>query len=201
MTQKTSYNVRKLAMVAMLSAVASVLMILEFSVPLVPSFIKLDFSELPALIASFALGPLSGAAVCLVKNLIHLPFSQTAMIGELSNFILGVAFVVPSGIIYKYRKTRGGALAASLIGAAFMAVLCAFTNYFFVYPLFAKFVMPEEAILGMYKIVYPGVRDLWQALWIFNVPFTFVKGLIVTAITFLVYKHIAPFLKGKTKSM
>lgn len=201
MTSKTSFNVRKLTMVAMLSAVASVLMILEFSVPLVPSFIKLDFSELPALIASFALGPVSGAAVCLIKNLIHLPFSQTAMVGELSNLILGIAFVVPAGIIYKYHKTRSGALAASLIGAAFMAVLCAFTNYFLIYPLFIKLLMSEEAILGMYRVVYPGVRNLWQALWIFNVPFTFVKGLLTVAITFLIYKPIAPFLKGKPKSM
>lgn len=199
MKQKKTSNARKLAMIAMLSAVASVLMILEISVPFIPSFIKLDFSELPALIAAFALGPVSGAAVCLVKNLIHLAFSQTAMIGELSNLILGVAFVVPAGVIYKYHKTRGGALAASLIGAAFMAVLCAFTNYFLIYPLFAKFLMPEEAILGMYKVVYPGVKSLWQALWIFNVPFTFVKGLFTVIITFLVYKPIAPFLKGTNR--
>ena len=97
-------NIRKLTVTAMLAAMSSVLMFFSFSVPFMPSFIKMDFSELPALIASFAIGPLSGAAVCLVKNLVNLFFTTTGGIGELSNFLLGVFFVVPAGIIYKIKK-------------------------------------------------------------------------------------------------
>ena len=92
-------QVRYLAMTAILSAVATVLMMLSFSVPLVPSFLKMDLSEMPALIASLSMGPWSGVLVCLIKNLINLPMSTTGCVGELANFLHGVAFVVPAGLI------------------------------------------------------------------------------------------------------
>ena len=103
-TKKKPVNVRYMTMTAMLSAIAFVLMMLEFSIPIMPSFIKLDFSELPALIGSFAMGPLSGTVICLIKNLLHLPMSSTGGVGELSNFILGAMFVIPAGLFYKKRK-------------------------------------------------------------------------------------------------
>ena len=90
-------NVRKLTMTAMLAAVSTVLMFFSFNVPLRPSFIKLDFSELPALIAAYALGPLPGITVCLIKNLINVKNTTTGGVGELSNFVLGAAFVAPAG--------------------------------------------------------------------------------------------------------
>ena len=96
-------NVRYMTMTAMLSAVAFVLMFLDFSVPLMPVFIKLDLSELPALIGAFAMGPVSGVVICLIKNLIHLAMTSTGGVGELSNFILGAAFVLPAGMLYQAR--------------------------------------------------------------------------------------------------
>lgn len=114
----SKFSVRKLTMTAMLGAVATVLMYISVSVPLMPSFIKLDLSELPALIASFALGPLSGVAVCLIKNLINLFFSTTGGVGELSNFLLGAIFVFVAGMFYRYMGGRKGALIGSLCGAA-----------------------------------------------------------------------------------
>ena len=113
-TKKKPVNVRYMTMTAMLSAIAFVLMMLEFSIPIMPSFIKLDFSELPALIGSFAMGPLSGTVICLIKNLLHLPMSSTGGVGELSNFILGAMFVIPAGLFYKKRKGRKSALIGSL---------------------------------------------------------------------------------------
>ena len=100
-------SVRNLTVTAMLGAVASVLMFISFSVPLMPSFIKLDFSELPALLAAFALGPWHGVAVCLIKNLVNVPFTTTGGVGELSNFLLGACFVIPAGLIYRRHKSRG----------------------------------------------------------------------------------------------
>ncbi len=97
-------NTRKIAMTAILGAVATVLMFISFSLPIIPSFVKLDFSELPALIAAFTMGPVSGAVVCLIKNLVNLPFTSTGGVGELCNFLMGVTFVVPAGLIYKFRK-------------------------------------------------------------------------------------------------
>jgi hypothetical protein len=93
-------NVRYLTVTAMLSAVAYILMFLDFSVPFMPAFIKMDLSELPALIGSFAMGPLCGVVVCLIKNVLHLFITTTGGVGELSNFILGVAFVLPAGKTY-----------------------------------------------------------------------------------------------------
>ena len=191
-TRKT----RKMVMTAMLAAVSSVLMFFSFNVPLMPGFIKMDFSELPALIASFALGPVSGVAVCLVKNLVNLFFTTTGGVGELSNFLLGSLFVAPAGIVYRKIKGRKGALVGSLIGAAAMAVCSVFSNYYVVYPIYTAF-MPMEAILGMYRAINPHAANLWQALLWFNMPFTFLKGMCSVAITFCIYKKISPIIKGQ----
>lgn len=199
MKRKSSDNlVRNLVVTAMLGAVASVLMFLSFAVPLMPSFIKLDFSELPALIASFALGPLWGAAVCLIKNAVNVFFSTTGGVGELSNFILGCLFVMPAGWFYKRHKTRGGALTGALLGAACMAGFSVVTNYYVVYPIYAQF-MPMQAILAAYQAILPKVESLWQALVIFNMPFTFLKGMCSVAICFLIYKPLSPLLRGKRR--
>ena len=191
----TATKTRKLIGTAMLAAVSVVLMFLSFPVPLMPSFIKMDLAELPALIGAFAYGPLAGAAVCLVKNLISLMKSSSGGVGTLCNFLLGVCFVVPAGLIYKYNRTRRGALIGALAGAAIMAVLSIFVNYYLVYPIYTAF-MPMEAIIGMYQAINPKVQTLWDALIWFNCPFTFIKGLISVVITFIIYKPLSPFLKG-----
>ena len=191
----TVSKTRKLVGTAMLAAVSVVLMFLAFPVPLMPSFIKLDLAELPALIGAFAYGPLAGAAVCLVKSLISLMKSSSGGIGTLCNFLLSLCFVVPAGLVYKSRRTRRGALIGSLIGAVAMAVLSVFVNYYVIYPIYTAF-MPMEAIIGMYQAINPNVQNLWQALIWFNLPFTFIKGMISVVITFIIYKPLSPFLKG-----
>ena len=194
--QKSRINTRKIAMTAVMAAVATVLMFISFKLPFMPSFISLDFSELPALIASFTLGPLSGVAVCFVKNLVNLTQSMTGGVGELSNFIIGSAFVLPAGLIYKKHRNLAGAAIGSVLGALFMAVLGLFSNYFIVYPIYTN-LMPMEAIMGMYQAINPSVENLWQALIVFNLPFTFCKGLISAVVTLLVYKKLEPVINGK----
>lgn len=194
--KKTSINVRKLAVTAMLSAVAAVLMFLEFPVPmLIPSFVKFDFSELPALIAAFVVSPLSGVAVCLVKNLVNLPFSSSGGIGELCNFLIGAAMVLPAGFIYKYKKTRKGAVLACAAGCVAMALVSLPVNYFISYPVYFNIFAPENVILDAYRKINPAVNDLWDALIWFNAPFTFIKGAAVSVITFLIYKPLSNALK------
>ena len=188
-------NVRYLTVTAMLSAVAYILMFLDFSVPFMPAFIKMDLSELPALIGSFAMGPLCGVVVCLIKNVLHLFITTTGGVGELSNFILGVAFVLPAGLIYKHKKNRKSALIGSLAGAAFMGIFSIISNYFLVYPVYYNF-MPEEVILAAYQAILPSVKNILQCLICFNMPFTIIKGMFSVVITFLTYKHISPILKG-----
>lgn len=190
------FNARKLAVTAVMGAVAAVLMFLSFSVPVIPSFIKLDFSELPALIAAFSMGPLSGAAVCFVKNLVNVLFTSTAGAGELCNFLMGVTFVVPAGLIYKKQKNLKGAVIGSLVGAAVMAVCSLPINYFISYPAYSLFYgLTTDIILGMYRAINPNVGSLFDALLWFNAPFTFVKGLCDVILTFLVYKRLSPVIK------
>ncbi len=192
--QKTQKKIdtKKIVVTGVFSAVAYVLMILDFNVPLMPGFIKLDFSDLPELIASLLLGPVSGVTVCLIKNLLHLLISQSFGIGELSNFLIGCAFVIPAGLIYKHKKSFSGAVIGSLVGVVSMAFICVLSNYFIVYPLYiAVLNFSTESILGMYQTVLPSVNDLFSALIIFNLPFTFVKGLANSLIALALYKRIS----------
>lgn len=196
---KKRFSPRNLAMVGMLSAVSFILMFLQFSIPVMPSFIKLDISELPALLGAFAMGPVEGVMICLIKNLIHLVRTSTGGVGELSNFLLGAVFVFVAGFIYQKKKTRTGAIIASVSGALAMAVFSVASNYFLVYPFYTNF-MPMEAIIGAYQLINPRVENLLQALIWFNVPFVFCKGMLDVLITFLIYKPLSPIIKGTGRS-
>lgn len=196
-TRKSSDNIRYLAVTGVLSACAYALMLIEIPLPMImPAFIKFDFSDLPALIGSFAMGPVCGILIELIKNLLHALVSQSFGIGEISNFLLGAVFVGVAGLIYKINKSKKGAVIASVIGAAAMAVFSFPSNVFFVYPVYYNF-MPKETILGMYQAIIPSMKSIEQSILLFNVPFTFVKGMIDVLITFLIYKHISPILKGR----
>ncbi len=193
-------NVRNIAVTAIMGAIGFILMMLEFPISfLIPAFIKFDFSELPALITAFALGPWWAVLVCLIKNALHLFVGTTAGVGELSNFVLGAIFVYTAGVVYKRNKTRRGALIGALAGAVLMAVISVATNYFFVYPIYAKMLIPMDAIVGMYSAILPFVDNLLEALLIFNFPFNFAKGLIDAAICFVIYKKLSPILKCTKK--
>lgn len=196
-TRKT-FSPRTIAVTAMLGATSAVLMLLSFPMPfLIPGFIKMDFSELPALIASFALGPWWGVLVCFIKNLINVTMTTTGGVGELANFLLGAAFVLPAGYLYRFKKNRVGALLGSIAGAAASAVLSFPINFFITYPFYAVAMIPMETIIGMYSALLPSVDTLEECLLIFNLPFTLLKGVIVTGLTFLVYKPLSVLIKGK----
>ena len=185
MTQ-ASKRTHRLAVAAMLSAVAAVLQFVEFSIPLIPSFVKLDISDLPALLGTFSLGPVYGVVIQLVKNLLHLPFGSSAGVGELSNFILGAVFVLCAGLVYRKHKSRKGALIGAMLGAVLMAVVSVPSNYFFVYPAYVK-------VYGM-PLEVPSSNALLNCLLVFNVPFTFCKGLLDVSLCFLIYKPLSPLL-------
>ena len=165
---------------------------------LIPSFVKFDFSDLPALLASFALGPIAGIAVCFIKCVIHIAVSSSAGVGELANFILGCCFVLPAGIIYKRIKTKKSALIGSLAGSLIMAAASLPVNYYITYPFYMRaYGLSEETIISMYRAILPSIESLPQALLIFNVPFTLAKGLIVSTIVFFTYKRLSPILHGR----
>ena len=188
----------RMTITAMLSAVAFGLMFIEIPIPiLIPSFVNLDISDLPELLAAFSLGPVYGIAVAFVKNLLHILIkgSSSAYVGEICNFVLGSVFSFSAGWIYRRHKSRKSALAGALTGALLMAVLSVPLNYFVVYPAYVTlYGMPMQAIIGMYRQILPSANTLVKCLAIFNLPFTFVKGLLVTGICFLIYKPLSPLL-------
>lgn len=199
MTQKK--RTHHIAVAAMLTAVAFILQFIEFSIPLMPSFVKLDISDLPALLGTFSLGPVYGVAIQLAKNLIHLPFGTSAGVGELSNFLLGAVFVLVAGLIYQRHKSRKTALIGSIVGAIAMAVISLPLNYLLIYPAYViVYGLPLEAIIDMYQEILGAVAQvptqnaLLNCLLIFNVPFTLFKGVLDVVLCFLIYKPLSPLL-------
>ncbi len=194
---KTVNKTRLIAGIGMLTAVAVVLQYIEVAIPIMPSFVKLDFSDLPELIGAFAYGPLAGVLITLLKNLIHMAVSQSGFVGELSNFLLGATFSLVAGCIYKMKKSKNIALIAGLLASVAMALISYPLNSLLIYPLYYNVIgFPEEAVLAMYQVILPTVKSVPQALLIFNVPFTLVKGLLNVVITMLIYKRISFLLKG-----
>ena len=198
MKKDTTHN---LTVAAMLSAVAFILMFIEFPIPmLIPAFIKMDFSDLPALLGAFALGPVYGVIISFMKNLHHIVIkgTSTACVGELSNFILGAIFSAVAGYLYKHHKSRKTAIIGAVAGAVAMGVLSVPSNYFVVYPAYVQFYhMPLEAILGMYQAILPSADSLIKCLILFNLPFTLVKGLLDAVLGMLIYKPLSPILHGR----
>lgn len=197
--QPVKSNISKMAIVGVLSAIAYILMFMEFSVPLMPVFIKMDLSDFPALIGSLAVGPVGGVIIALIKNLLHLTVTSTGGVGELSNFILNAVFVLPAGFLYKRKKSKKSACGGAIMGAILMALFSVVSNYFVVYPVYYNF-MPEDTILAAYQAIFPGVKSILQSLIVFNMPFTFIKAMISVVITFLVYHHLVPILTMNKRS-
>lgn len=199
-TGSNKIDMRTLTAIGMLSAISFVLMLLDFPIPLMPTFIKMDLSDLPALIGGMAYGPMAGMLIALIKNLLHLPMSQTAWVGEASNFILSSFFVVTAAFFYKKRKTKKMAIIGSLVGALAMALASIVSNYFIIYPIYSQF-MPMEQIIAAYQAIMPsvgaGTNPLLEVLIIFNAPFTFVKAMFSVVITIFIYKPLSPILHGR----
>lgn len=203
-TQQNQKNLTtKLAVTAMLTAIAVALQYIEFSIPIVPSFLKLDFSDLPELIGTFVLGPWWALAICFLKNLIHIPFGTSGGVGELSNFLLGATFVVVAGLIYRQNKTRKTAILACVAGTVAMALMSFPTNYFIVYPAYARmwFGGTLDPVIGMYKVILPAADTLEKALLFFNLPFTLFKGLVVSVITMFIYKPLSNLIVKMNESL
>ena len=190
--------IKFIAITGILSALAAVIQMFEIPLPmLIPSFVKLDFSEIPAILATFLVSPISGLAVCLIKNLIHLFTTNSAGVGELANFILGACMVLPAGLIYKYKPTKTNAVIAMVIGSVISAVISIFVNYYITYPFYVSFFkMPMDAIIEAYKAINGGVGSLWDCLIWFNMPFTAAKFIIDSVAVFFIYKPLSKAVKN-----
>ena len=187
--------IRRITVTAILTAMAFILMYLEVPLPFMPPFLKFDFSEIPVLVGAFALGPVWGIVIELFKNLIHLPFTATAGIGELSNFITGSIFVGFSGLVYLKLHTRKGAAVAMAIGTLTLAVIAVPINAFITLPLYGSVMnFSTEAIVGMSAKINPLIKDKMTLLFFAFVPFNLFKGIVVSVFTFFIYKPVSKLI-------
>ena len=195
---KYAKKINFIAKIAILSALAFVLMLFEMPLAFIaPPFYEMDFSDVIALIGGFALGPVAGVLIELLKNLLNILFtgSSTAYVGELANFVTGCAFVLPAALTYKHCKTRTSALIGLITGALSLAAVGGLMNYFVMVPLYAELYMPMETIIGMASAIFPSIDTLWKMILLCVVPFNLIKGALCGIITFLLYKKLAVLLK------
>lgn len=186
-------RVRKLTLTAIMSAMAGILMFIEFPLPLFPPFLQMDVSDIPGVITAFAIGPVWGTAVILVKNLIHMTATKTAFVGELANFLVGAAFVIPAGIVYKKNRTKKGAVLGLGISTLSLALIGYVVNLYITLPFYSKF-MPMEEIIQISNAANRYIKDL-PTLILFGVtPFNLLKGVIISILTTVIYKPISPML-------
>lgn len=189
------FSTRTITMTAILAAISYALAFLEFPVPLSPSFARMDLSDLPALIGAFAFGPMSGVMIELIKNVLQLFSTSTGGVGELANFLMGASYVMTAGFIYKYRKTKKIALTACIVSSFVMGIAAAVINYFILLPLFETF-MPLEQLIASFGEFLPFIHSKLDVVLYNAIPFNTIKGLVIGAVTMLVYKRLTPVLKG-----
>lgn len=183
----------KLTVTAVMSAMASVLMFLEFPIPFFPPFLKMDISDIPAVICAFAVGPIWGVAVELVKNIVHMTASRTGFVGELSSFIVGTSFVLPAALIYKKNHTKKGAVLGLFSGIVSMTIVGALSNYFIILPFYSK-IMPFDAIIEISAKVNGFITDKATLILYGISPFNILKGTIISVVSLLIYKPLSPIL-------
>ena len=198
MKTKNKLTTKAITQIGMLGAIAVVLMLFEIPLPFAPSFYEIDFSEVPVLVGCFAMGPLAGVLIELIKIVLNLLIngSITAGVGEIANFIIGCSFIVPAGIIYQRMKSKHGAIVGMVTGTLFMTILGCFVNAYILLPAYAKaFEWPIEALVEMGTAVNGNINSLFTFVMFAVVPFNLLKGVLVSIIVLCIYKKISPILK------
>ena len=195
----TTRFIARTAVFAAVSIILYTIPYLKFALPIFPSFLEIHLDEIPAFMAGFAYGPLSGFLVILVKTVVKLPISSTACVGELADFIYSVAFVVPAAIIYKKHRTIKGAVVSMLVATVIQLIAASFVTTFVMLDIYGKlFHLSRETILKMCQKVNPafnavndtGYNFLFLFLLMVSLPFNAIKDAIVVVVTFLLYKRL-----------
>jgi riboflavin transporter FmnP len=194
-------SVQWLVKVAVLGALATVLMLVEFPLMfLAPNFYKLDLSEIPVVVGAFALGPMAGVAIEAIKVLLNfaLEGTVTAGVGEIANFLIGCSYVVPAAIFYAVRKSRKSAIIGMIAGTLSVVVVGAILNAYVLLPAYAyAYGAPIDAFIAMGSAINPAITDLTTFILFAVVPFNLFKGLMISAIVLVIYKRVSPLLKGR----
>ena len=191
-TKKKTLSVQYLTRIAVLTALSSILFMI--SIPIV-AFYSLDLSNLPVLLGAFSMGPVAGLIILGLKSLIGCLTSSTMYVGELADFIMGAAFVLPAALIYQRNKTRKGALIGMITGTVALILAGCLTNAYLLIPFYMKaFGMPMEAIIGMCAQALPFVDTELKVILFVTAPFNLLKGVVLCVLTYMIYKPLSPLL-------
>ena len=194
------FGTRKIVMCGMFAALSGVIMLLEIPMPFAPGFYKLDFSELPVLVGSFAYGPAAGVVMEFLKVLIKLVLknTSTAFVGEFANFAVGCSLILPASMIYALKKTKKTAVIALISGTLVMTVFGTAFNALYLLPAFAAlYGMPMDAILEMGAAVNPLANGGIVSFVVACVaPLNLIKGAADSIICLAIYKQLSPILKS-----
>lgn len=197
MNRQTIFSPKGMAKIGILSGLAVVLMLFDFPLPIAPSFYKLDFSELAVLLGGFSMGPLAAIMIEALKNILNVLFtgSNTAYVGEFANFVIGALFTAVASAIYHHKKTRKNAIIGMVVGTLVMAAAGAVVNALVMLPMYSTlYNMPMDVIIGMGSAICGWISDIWTFCLFAVVPFNIVKGIIISILTSLIYKHVSPIL-------
>ena len=188
----TTRFIARTAVFAAISIILYTVPFLKFSLPIFPAFLEIHLDEIPAFIAGFAYGPLSGVLVILVKTIVKLPLTNTACVGELADFIYSIVFVLPAAIIYKKHRTLKGAFASMGIATIIQMMTASFATTFVMLDAYSVlYHLPKSVILGMCQKINPAISNLgFPFLLMVALPFNALKDVIVVLITFLLYKRL-----------
>lgn len=193
MRENRLLTTKNVVLMGMFGALAGVLMIFEIPLPfLAPSFYGLDFSEIPVLVGSFAMGPLAGVVIEVVKILVKLVLkpTSTGFVGEFANLVVGCSLVIPAGIVYRLKKTKKGAVIGMAVGSVLMVVVAVVVNALVMLPFYSNF-MPLDNIIAAGAAINPAVSNVWTFAIVCVGPFNLVKAVTVSLVTSLVYKRIS----------
>ncbi|MCT1795814.1 ECF transporter S component [Helcococcus kunzii] len=190
------FSIGNMAKIAIFSALAGVLMLFKFPIPIAPAFMTVDFGDVATLVSGFVLGPISGIIIVIMKNLINIVLdgTMTAYVGELSNIIVGSIFVGVSSYIYSKNKTRKSAIIGLIGGIVAMTILATLSNYFVIFPIYAK-VMHID-LEGFVNFAPKFVKSYNQLIVLSVIPFNLVKGTLNAIVTLIVYKKISRYFKN-----
>ena len=190
-------NVKYLTKIAILSAVAAILMLLQIPVWFAPSFYEIDLSDAVILMGGFAMGPLAACVMEFIKNILNLILNgtMTAGVGELANFIMGCALTVPAAFVYKKHKSLRGAIVSLAVGILSLSVVSCLVNYFIVIPAYVYFMGFElDSIIGMASSVNSHVTSLGTLILFATLPFNLLKGGLCAVVNLLLYKRLSRVL-------
>lgn len=196
---KNYFTTARITKIAMLSALACVLMMLEFRLPFLPPFYKLDFSEIVVLIGGFAMGPLAAVLIEGFKVVLNLIFSptETLFVGEIANFLIGCSFTFTAALYYQKHKTKKSALYAMILGTVVMCVVGAIMNAFILLPVYSYFYnMPLDALIDMGTAVNASITSLETFVIFATTPLNLIKGVLNCILVMIIYKRVSPLLKS-----